>query len=61
MDEALIEDAENEINHQNAHDQEEPQPLEGGLEGLGSALEAGGDGARQDFPGRFRHRLHPLA
>ena len=39
VDEALVEDAQDHVDDQDGHDQQEPQALHGGLEGLGRALE----------------------
>ena len=61
MDEALVEDAQDDVDDQDGHDQQEPQALRGGLEGLGGALKAGGDGGRQHLPGELFHLGHGIA
>ena len=60
MDEALVQDAQDHVDDQDAHDQQEPQALHGRLEGLGRALEVGGDGGRQHLPGQVLHRGHRI-
>ena len=47
MDEAFVENAEHDVDHQDGHDQQQRQPLGGGLKSLGGSLEAGGDGGRE--------------
>ena len=47
VDEALVEDAEHQIDHQHGHQEQEPLALERRLEGLGHPLQAAGDRGRQ--------------
>ena len=44
MDEALVQDAQDEIDHEHGGEEQHAQTLDGGLEGLRGALERGGEG-----------------
>src|SRR5213593_5277762 len=61
MDEALVEDPQHEVDHEDRDDEEEPLALERGLERLRRALEAPDDRRREpELPLgllHFRHRL----
>src|ERR1022692_3127779 len=46
MDEALVQNAQHDVNHQNGHDQQDGQSLERLLEFLHRALEVDADGGR---------------
>ena len=61
VDEAFVEDAENQVNHEDGHDQQNAESAERFLEGLRAALEAGDDGNRQRRIGQRLHLGHRLA
>ena len=61
MDEAFVEDAENQVNHEDGHDQQNAESAERFLEGLRAALEAGDDRNRQRRIGQRLHLVHRLA
>ena len=61
VDEAFVEDAQDQIDDQDGHDQQEPQALHGRLEGLGCPLKVGGNAGRQHLPGHVIHRGHRVA
>ena len=52
MDIALVEDPQHDVDHQDGHDEEQREPLGGGLVDLGGSLKAGGDGGGK-FPWTF--------
>ena len=54
MDEALVQDAQHDVDYQDGYDQQDRQPLEGLLEFLHRALEVDADGSRH------AQRLHSL-
>ena len=54
MDEALVQDAQHDVDYQDGYDQQDRQPLEGLLEFLHRALEVDADG------GRHAQGLHGL-
>ena len=61
VDEALVEDAEHDVDHDDRHQQHEAQALHRRLEGLRGALEAGQDGGRQRIEGGGFHGGHGVA
>ncbi len=61
MDEAFVEDAQHDVDDQHGHEQQQPQAVQGFLEGLGLALEAGADRGWQRFPGQGFDALRGLA
>src|SRR5881409_3893931 len=58
MDEALIENAEDDVDHHDREEQEEDETLLACLECLRSAREPGADGGRQRLPGRPLDVVH---
>ena len=61
MDEALIQDAQHQVDHQDGHHQQQSQTADGRFERLRRALKAGADGCRQHFPCCFAHCIDGIA
>src|SRR5579872_1302171 len=61
MDEALIQNSQHDVDHQDGHSQQHAQPAQRLLEGLRAALEAGGDGQGQRVRRQPRNLIHRVA
>ena len=61
MNKALVQNPQDNVNHQDGHEQQQAKAGEGRLEGLRAALQAGADGLRQNLGSHLVHRIDGIA